>query len=301
MRASLTSEAAVRQPRWHAHGYNRANLYRLAAGLGWMPRRARLGLARVVGRLAPRVMPHERAVVAETLARVTGASGSRLDALTAATFADFAMCFSDLLTTNRGPAASLAAHVAGIDDGERVAALAGGFVSLTAHVGNWELAGRLLAGRAGRPTHVVVADEEAVELAPWVRRDGDGMQFVPRSRPTTSLHLVAALRRGEVVAVQGDRALGGRGDRLLPFFGAPAAFPLGPFLLARAVGVPLVPAFCVLDAGSRYRVIVGEPFRVARGDEEAAAATWVATLERVVRQYPTQWFNFFNVWSGPPG
>jgi lauroyl/myristoyl acyltransferase len=299
MRASLTPEAAVRR-RWHAHAYNRADLYRLAAALRWMPRPARLALARAIARLAPRAMVHERAVVEGTLVRVTGASGPRLEALVAATFADFAMCFSDLLSTNRGPAARLARHVASVDGGEQVLRITGGFISLTAHIGNWELAGRLLAGRSARPTHVVVADEEAAELAPWVRRDGDGMRFVPRSRPTTSLHLIAALRRGEVVAVQGDRALGGRGDVLLPFFGAPAAFPLGPFVLARAVGVPLVPAFCLLDARRRYRVIVAEPLAVTPGGEEAAAAGWVSTLERIVREHPTQWFNFFDVWSGPP-
>src|SRR5256886_13446492 len=42
----------------------------------------------------------------------------------------------------------------------------------------------------------------------WVRRAGGGVRFVTRSRPTISLNLIAALRRGEVVAVQGDRALG---------------------------------------------------------------------------------------------
>src|SRR2546430_17686034 len=46
----------------------------------------------------------------------------------------------------------------------------------------------------------------------WVRRAGGGVRFVTRSRPTISLNLIAALRRGEVVAVQGDRALGTRGD-----------------------------------------------------------------------------------------
>jgi lauroyl/myristoyl acyltransferase len=253
----------------------------------------------VIGGLAPRVRARERAAVERTLVRVTGARGSRLGALVTATFSDFAMCFSDLLSTNREPVARLATHVASVDGGASVARIAGGFISLTAHVGNWELAGRLLAGRAARPTHVVVADEEARELAPWVRRDGDGMRFVPRARPTTSLHLVAALRRGEIVAVQGDRALGGRGDVLLPFFGAPAAFPLGPFVLARAVGVPLVPAFCLLDRRRRYRVIVAEPLAVAPGGEEAAAASWVSTLEGIVRAHPTQWFNFFDVWSGP--
>ncbi len=300
MPVSLTPEPAVRRPRWHAHAYNRAHLYRLAAGFGWLPRSARLGLARWIGRRAPRFMPAERDVVGRTLERVTGATGSRLDGLIAGTFVDFAMCFSDLMSTNRQPAARLSSHVARVDGAERVARLDGGFISLTAHVGNWELAGRLLASRAGRPTHVVVTGDEAVDLLPWVRRDGDGVRFVPRSRPTVSLDLVAALRRGEVVAVQGDRALGTRGDVLIPFFGAPAAFPLGPFLLARAVGVPLVPAFCLLDAGYRYRVTVTRPLSVSRGGEEAAAGAWVAALERIVSERPTQWFNFFDIWS-PPG
>jgi predicted LPLAT superfamily acyltransferase len=30
-----------------------------------------------------------------------------------------------------------------------------------------------------------------------------------------------------------------------------------------------------------------------------ALASMVATLERAVRAHPTQWFNFFDVWSPP--
>ena len=242
-------------------------------------------------------MPVERAAVRNTLERVTGATGSRLEALTVATFTDFAMCFSDLVSTNRQPMARLISHVAIADDVERAIRPAGGFISPSAHVGNWELAGRLLAGRTARTTHVVVAEEEARELERWVRRDGNGVRFVTRSRPTISLELVAALRRGEVVAVQGDRALGTRGDVLIPFFGKPAPFPLGPFLLASAVGVPMVPAFCLLGADYRYTVKVVEPMSVLRGGEEEAARAWVAVLENVVREHPTQWFNFFDIWN----
>ena len=287
----------ARAPRWHSHAYNRAGLYRLAATLGWLPRRTRLGLARAIGRLAPRFMPDERAAIQRTLGRVTGASGSRLEALTVGTFTDFAMCFSDLLSTNRRPAAKLAAYIERVEGTERVTELRGGFISLTAHVGNWELAGRLLAGRSARTTHVVVAPEEARELERWVRRNGDGVRFVPRTRPTVALELVAALRRGEVVAVQGDRALGTRVDVPIPFCGSPAPFPIGPYVLARAVGVPLVPAFCLLDSNHRYVVKVPEPLMVFSGGEEEAAHAWVAMLESVVREYPTQWFNFYDIWS----
>ena len=297
---SLTSNRPARRPRWYSHAYNRADFYRAAAGLGWLPRPARLGLARQIGRLSPWWLPAERAAVRNTLARVTGATGPRLEALTVATFADFAMCFSDLMSTNRQPMARLRSLADISERVERVTRLGGGFVSPSAHVGNWDLAGRLLAGRAARATHVVVAEEDARDLEQWVRRDGDGVRFVTRSRPTISLELVAALRRGEVVAVQGDRALGTRGDAVIPFFGRPAPFPLGPFLLAAAVGVPVVPAFCLLAPDHRYTVRVEEPLHVPRGGETEAARVWVALLEDVVREHPTQWFNFFDVWTPVP-
>ena len=284
-------------PRWYSHAYNRAELYRLAAAMGWLPRPARLRLARAVGRVARRLLPAERAVVRSTLEVMTGATGTRLDELTVGVFRDFAMCFSDLVTTNRQPSTRLTAHVSKARGTERLAGLEGGMISLTAHVGNWEMAGRLLALRSARPTHVVVAAEEIQALERWVRRDGDGVRFVPRTMPTVSLQLVAALRRGEVVAVQGDRALGTRGDTLVPFFGRAAPFPLGPFILARALRVPLVPAFCMLGPDDRYTVTVPEPLAVAAGGEEEALCAWVALLEETVRRHPTQWFNFFDIWN----
>jgi lauroyl/myristoyl acyltransferase len=295
----MTSRVDGAGRRWYSHPYNRPDLYRLAAGLSWVPRRFRLALARRIGRLALSRMPAERAAIQKAMTCFTGVGGSELDTLTARVFTDFAMCFSDLVSTNRQPAARRISHVGKVEGVERLARLSGGVISLTAHVGNWELAGRLLAGRSARPTHVVVAPEEARELERWVRRDGDGVRFVSRSRPTVSLELVAALRRGEVVGMQGDRALGSRGDIVLPFFGRPAAFPLGPFLLASGVGVPLVAGFCLLDPHYRYVVKVAEPFTASRGHEEEAARAWVATLEAVVRQYPTQWFNFFDIWQPP--
>lgn len=296
---AVRAAPAPGQPRWHWHPYNRAGLYRIAEAAGWAPRGIRLALARQLGRLAPRFLPAERAAIGKALALVTGASGARLDALVAAAFGDFAMCFSDLVSTNRSPASRLLGYVASVRGGEQLQALGGGIVSVTAHVGNWELAGRLLSQRTGRRTHVVVAPDEMPALARWVRRDGDGVRFVPRSHPGIGVELVAALRRGEVVALQGDRALGTRGDVSIPFFGRPALFPLGPFLLARAAGVPVVPAFCVLDEACRYAVRIAAPMTVRRGEEEAAARAWVSLLEGVVRERPTQWFNFFDVWQAP--
>jgi lauroyl/myristoyl acyltransferase len=291
------AERVSGRPRWHGHRYNRASLYWLAETLSVIPRPLRLTLARQLGRLAPRFLPDERHAIRKTLALVTGASGGRLDELTAGVFRDFAMCFADLVSTNRQSAERLSRLVGSVTGAEQFERMPGGIVSVTAHVGNWELAGRLLANRLSRRTNVVVSPEEAPALARWVRRDGEGVRFVPRAHPSVGVELLAALRRGEVVALQADRALGTEGDVRIPFFGLPAPFPLGPFLLARAAGVPVMPAFCVLDRGYRYAVTIETPITVRRGEEEGAVRSWVAMLENVVRQYPTQWFNFFDTWS----
>ena len=295
--AGTRAEPATWQPRWYAHPYNRAEVYRLAAALAWLPRPLRLRLAAVVGRLAASRLPAERAAARRTLGVVTGATGRGLDALAGRLFAEYAMCFSDLLSTNRLPPGRRLAHVESIAGSEHLERLQGAVISLTAHVGNWDLAGRLLAGKSARPTNVVVAVEEARALESWLRRDGDGVRFVPRAQPTVSLTLLAALRRGEVVAMQGDRALGSRGDVPVSFFGRPAPFPVGPFRLARAAGVPVVPAFCTLGPGRRYTVTVLSPLAIGPGDEDAGLRTWVAALERLVQERPTQWFNFFDIWD----
>ncbi|MGH7392951.1 MAG: lysophospholipid acyltransferase family protein [Candidatus Rokuibacteriota bacterium] len=291
-------------PAWYAHGLNHAASYRAVAVLAAaLPRAARLALAGVVADLVARRMPTERAAVDAAMARfVPGAAAAERAALVAATFRSFARCFADLVVSIRRPR-GLGRLLAGVSGLERLTAAGAdgrGVVVLTAHVGNWELAGRTLAAQLDRPTHVVVAAEADAGVERFLRGTPAPVRFVVRRAATAALPLVGALRRGEVVAMQGDRALGSRGDVAQPFFGAPAPFPLGPFVLARAAGVPVVPAFCVMTADDRYAIEVGEPLEVAAGAEPVAQRRWVATLERVVAAHPTQWFNFFDVWSAAP-
>jgi phosphatidylinositol dimannoside acyltransferase len=289
-------------PRWYAHRFNRGPVYRLATlAASALPRSARLRVAAAVADIAQRRFRTERAVVRRNLARILpGAPARELERLRAAVFRNFAVCFADLITTNRR--ADISPYIAGVDgmvELHRAARAGRGLIVLTAHLGNWELAGRMLARDGERPIHVVVAAEADPAVERFLRGGVAPVRFVTRTAPTVSLSLVAALRRGEIVALQGDRGLGTRGDVRHPFFGAPAAFPLGPFLLARAARAPVVTAFCLLDADRRYRIVVGTPSQVERDGETAALARWVRVLEELVRRHPTQWFNFYDVW-GPP-
>lgn len=285
-------------PRWYAHRLNRAAVYRATALVAAaLPRSTRLGLASVAGRALVRWFPAERAAIARAVERIAphADAGARAR-LVRDVFGHFAMCFADLVATNRRPAVDRL--VGRVEGGQALDALADrGLVMLTAHLGNWELGGRLLAQRRGRPPHVVVAAEADPEVERFLRGGSSPVRFVVRDDAMAALPLVSALRRGGVVALQGDRAVGNRSDVSAPFFGADALFPLGPFVLARAARVPVVPSFCVLAADRRYVVTVGEPIDVEPGGERAALTRWVAVLERAVAAHPEQWFNFFDVWS----
>ena len=291
-------------PGWYSHGLNRLVYYRLAqAAASALPRPARLALARGLGRLLSRAVPAERRAVRSNLTRVLpGASPRELDARVAETFANFGAFFADLLTLNRRP--DLAAYVASAEGEHHLDAALGagrGVVLLTAHLGNWEFAGRLLSSRGRRTAHVVLSAEQDQALERYLRLDSPQLRFVTRRHATSTLGLLAALRRAELVAMQADRPTGGRGDAIVPFFGEPAAFPIGPFVLARAAGAAVVPAFCAMAPGGRYRLEIDAPIWVKPGEEASALGTTVAALERVIRAYPTQWFNFFDAWSPPHG
>ena len=295
------AEAAAPPPRWYTHRLNRPAVYRAGALLtGALPRPVRLALARVVARRAAEWFPAERARVRANLARVRPAAGAaERERLVNEVFRHFAVCFTDLISTNRREARPerLVARIEGDEHLLAADAERRGLVLVTAHLGNSELGGRLLAARLRRPTHVVVAAEVDPGVERFLRGGPAPVRFVRRGDPTAAVPLVAALRRNEIVALQGDRALGTRGDMLVDFFGEPAPFPLGPFMLARAAGAPVVPAFCLLDAELRYTIAMAKPIHVAGGAEAAALAEWVGVLEAMVRRAPEQWFNFFDVWS----
>jgi len=250
-------------------------------------------------------MPREQAAVQGNLTRVLP-DASRQDIARQArqVFGNFACFFADLLGLNRRALPLQQAYVTkvqGLPHLQAVLQAPRGFVAATAHLGNWELAGRLLS-TYGRRIHVLMAPEQDPAIQRFLR---EGMQeadlcFVTNDSSAVFVQLLMALRRGDVVAVQMDRATGHRSDVTVPFFGTPAVFPLGPFLLARAAQVPVLPCFCVMRPDARYEIWVDQAIPVAPGREEAALHHMVRILERYIAMVPNQWYNFYDVWDATP-
>jgi KDO2-lipid IV(A) lauroyltransferase len=180
-----------------------------------------------------------------------------------------------------------------------------GVLLLTAHLGNWEIGGLMLA-QVRQPIHVVLVPD----IFPGVEKERRRLHArsgvveirVDRSIVPT-LSVLRALNANGIVAMQGDRDFDNTGVAV-PFFGREAYFPRGPLRVAMASGATVLPAFIVRAPDGRYRAIVEEPLPVdSAGDRDPALRRnlerYVSILERYVREFPDQWYCFYPFWDDP--
>lgn len=122
--------------------------------------------------------------------------------------------------------------------------------------------------------------------------------------PAVMLQLSERLKRGEWLAIAGDRVpLHGGRTVEVDFLGHRAAFPQGPWLLAGMLECPLNLLFCLKHDG-RYHVTL-EPFaerlQWRRGQRDQVIAQWAARYADRLGHYctraPLQWFNFYPFWK----
>lgn len=181
----------------------------------------------------------------------------------------------------------------------------GGLI-VTGHLGNWELAGRLLALH-GLPARAVTRPVENPWLDAHVRRARGGDERVIPKRGAVQA-VVSTLKQGRWVALLADQNAG-RGGVFVPFFGLAASTHPVPAVLALRLGVPLYVGACLRRPGAPYHFDVhlrrvdpglGEETSDERVDALLARVT--ATLEGWVRAAPEQYNWLHRRWkSRPPG
>ncbi len=170
-----------------------------------------------------------------------------------------------------------------------------GAVMLTAHYGNWELGGSFLAS-LGLPLNAVVrpVTSPALErIFAWFRAQR-GMKILMLEHAGTGI--LKALKRGEVVALVGDRDFTGNG-RPWKFFGREASLPRGAAWFAHRTGVPLYLGFVIRAPDDTFILRIHDPIdpAVVQTEEEIQARI-VAIMEETIARDPCQWFIFDPFW-----
>lgn len=244
--------------------------------------------------------PRQRDAIARNLRRVCGSRSPLRETLDVArTFANYASCLSEVLAgespRGRAPGA-VAVGECHVDD-----ALADGrgVLFATAHTGGWDVVGRMVSRRKGRPVMLVRAPERD-GIARAIHDDGRteaGVVVIHAGDdPLAALPLARHLRQGGIVALQVDRVPRAQRARTVQLFDEASQLPEGPLRLSALTGAPIVPIFAARTGHRQYRVVAYPPIRVPRaaGDEElgSAAQRLADALENFVRSHPTQWFHF---------
>jgi phosphatidylinositol dimannoside acyltransferase len=195
------------------------------------------------------------------------------------------------------------AGVVGIDAYHRGRALGRGAVLVTAHLGAFEIG--MFALRQHEPRVHVVFRRDAMRGFDQLRTDLRQRLGVIEAPVDDGLagwiRLRDALRRDEVVVVQGDRVMPGQRGQALPFMGGHMLFPTGPVKLALATGAPIVPIFAPRDPAGRVRIFMEEPIFLDPDDRSPAVIDDVMrriarAIEAQVRAHPEQWLTLHRAW-----
>ena len=178
-----------------------------------------------------------------------------------------------------------------------------GFILLSSHIGNYEIAGYTLVAE-DKPFNTLVFFGEKQSIMDYRNQmfADTNIRMIPVSSDMSHLFEIDhALQNGETVSMPADRINGSQKCIEHVFLGAKAKFPLGPFSVATMRGLDVLAVNVMKDSLLGYKIYV-TPLAY---DKEASrqeqirqlSSAYVAELEKRVRQYPTQWYNYFEFWQ----
>lgn len=175
-----------------------------------------------------------------------------------------------------------------------------GLISITAHIGNWELlAGVLsLSGISG----CVIGRRLYYEpYNQWILSLRSSLNVPTVYKDESAKKILSVLKSNQCVGLLPDQDMDTVRGVFVPFFGKPAYTTIAPVKLAMATGAPIILNFLIRKPGNRYQLILGDILRPDSKDtsEESIrnwTLKWMKGIESIIRLYPEQWVWMHNRW-----
>jgi len=165
-------------------------------------------------------------------------------------------------------------------------------VLISAHVGNWEIAGNLLK-KLGAKINVVMFDGEHESLKNVIQKDVGQVHFniIAIKQDMSHVYAIhAAIKAGEIVCIHGDRFMDGSKTLETVFFGEQTLLPFGPFQIASRLNAYHSFIFTIKNSKFNYHFTATKPELIHSPDK--VATNYVRILEQKVSEHPEQWFNY---------
>lgn len=183
-----------------------------------------------------------------------------------------------------------------------------GLLLLGSHIGSFEVLRVAASERPDVDVRVVLDTQKTPALTELLHaiNPAIGRNVIDASRPSTDIVLALgeAIRSGALTTLLADRARPHEATVVVDFMGAPAAFPVAPFLIGAVLKAPIVLCFGLYRGGNRYDLYfesfsddLALPRRARASELSAVVQRYAARLEYYVRQDPYNWFNWHDFWN----
>ncbi len=178
-----------------------------------------------------------------------------------------------------------------------------GALLVSAHVGNWEMAGAVVSS-LGYPLAVIALLHKDPRVNAFF--DRQRVFFGTTVIPTTTTAVrrcLEHLKANRVLAIMGERDFGTKGI-VMGFLGRKAMIPKGTALFSLKTGAPIIPTVLARKDNGDFCFIFHTPIEPPAVPKEGITDALVAqtmgrylrVLEGEVREHPLQWLMFREFW-----
>lgn len=193
----------------------------------------------------------------------------------------------------------------GMENLDRAQAKGRGVVVVTAHLGNWELAGCYLASLSYPITAVAESKGPGERIFKFYLhyRQHMGMKIVALEEKRLVHRLLGVLGRKGIIVLLADRDLSESGISAR-FFDSTVSFPQGPAVLALRSGAPIICGYLLRNERGQkpYRAVVDPMIEFKRSgrlsDDVRSLTQMIADkIANQVARFPDQWYVFQPRWE----
>lgn len=199
----------------------------------------------------------------------------------------------------------------GVENLHQLAADKKGGILISAHCGNWDIAGGLLNDIDAK-IHIIMYQAEHERIKNLMEKikvkdvEKERVNIIPISDDLSHILLLnQATENKDILCLHGDRIPPGSKTFEFDFMGHKTNLPTGPFYIAAKYKLPVSFVFSFKEGFNHYHLYASKPkiYEVKGSPNErnemlrALIQDYVSAVEEKVKKYPLQWFNYFKFWK----
>jgi predicted LPLAT superfamily acyltransferase len=181
-----------------------------------------------------------------------------------------------------------------------------GGLLISAHIGNFEMAGNMLE-RLNTRVNIIMYDAEHEKIKDYLSSImSKNFNIIVIKEDNSHIYEISkAFSERQIVCIHGDRFVKGSKTLTSKFLSGKAKFPSGPFYMAMKFNVPVSFVFAMKESKNSYHFFASPPeYYQQQGIQLkrdqiilTIIKDYICQLEKIIRNYPTQWFNYYNFWE----